>query len=491
MPTSTKSPLNTTTDKTTKACGIEIRRVADSGDTSGWLTAVAEEPYPALLESSLYSPEQGVWSILCWDPHKKITACGNENVVCNLRDHTSYSDGKNPFALISEEFEKDRIRDAADFPLPFAGGAIGYFSYDLRHRVESLPVRCEYDLPVPEYILCFYDKALIFDHKNNATFLVGNDVPDFKRLEQKQKNARKRRKSGKNILQGSGIRRLQSNVTPEEYIESVIKIKDYIAAGDIFQANLSQRFEGPCNEDATDIYRRLQIINSAPFSAFLRYPEFEIISSSPERFLLLDGENVMTRPIKGTRPRAEGRGAFNERMKRELSESEKDHAELTMIVDLERNDLGRVCSYGSVRVKEHASLETYPTVYHLVSTVTGRLHRARYSEFDLIRAAFPGGSITGTPKIRAMEIIEELEPAARNVYTGSIGYISRHGRMDLNILIRTMLKINGRLYMNFGGGVVADSDPLSEYKETIHKGNALFKAAGASNYAELIATAEP
>jgi anthranilate/para-aminobenzoate synthase component I len=214
----------------------------------------------------------------------------------------------------------------------------------------------------------------------------------------------------------------------------------------------------------------------------MKYPEFEIISSSPERFLLLEGDRVTTRPIKGTRPRRAGDEVFNQRMVQELRSSAKDHAELTMIVDLERNDLGRVCNYGSVKVAEHAAVETYPTVFHLVSTVTGELYRRGHDEFSLIKATFPGGSITGAPKIRAMEIIEELEPHARAVYTGAIGYISFHGRMDLNIAIRTMVKVRDRIYAHVGGGIVADSDPVLEYEETLHKGKALFEALRASNY---------
>ena len=195
---------------------------------------------------------------------------------------------------------------------------------------------------------------------------------------------------------------------------------------------------------------------------------------------------MTTRPIKGTRPRREGDEAFNRRMAEELRASAKDHAELTMIVDLERNDLGRVCNYGTVRVAEHAVIEAHPTVFHLVSTVTGQLYRREHDEFSLIKATFPGGSITGAPKIRAMEIIEELEPHARTVYTGAIGYVSFHGRMDLNIAIRTMVKVGDRVHVQVGGGIVADSDPVLEYEETLHKGRALFEALNAANYDVLL-----
>ncbi len=485
------NPAKNSRSRQSTCCGISVSRLADSSETAGWLEAVSGRPYPALLESSLYDPLRGAFSILCWAPYKKITLRDDVVVISDLRSSTERREAGNPFRVLSDEFEKGRLRGAHGFPLPFAGGAIGYFSYDLRHSVESLPSLCSYDLPVPRFVLCFYDRALIFDHKANATYLVGDDADGIRDL-QEERNAilAGRTADGAPPPVPPGGCRLDSNFSPQGYLAAVGKVLDYIRAGDIFQANLSQRFQGECREDGVNIYRRLRSINPAPFSAFLRYPDFDIISSSPERFLLLDGDKIVTRPIKGTRARAEGDGPFNERMKKELVGSEKDHAELAMIVDLERNDLGRVCSYGSVRVEEHAVLETYPTVYHLVSTVTGRLHRPQCNEFDLLRAAFPGGSITGAPKIRAMEIIEELEPVARNIYTGSIGYISFHGRMDLNILIRTMLHIDGRIYMQFGGGIVADSDPGSEYRETLHKGNALFRAVGARNYTELMAAGE-
>ena len=483
-------PAETTTEGLSQDCRVPIRRVADSSDTAGWLSAIGDKPYPALLESSLYNPRQGSSSILAWDPYKKVTLSGKQIEINDFRANTTHFKKGDPFRILSKEFEKKRVNLSADFPLPFAGGAIGYFSYDLRHHIESLPATCSYDLPVPEFALCFYEKALVFDHKRDITFMVGGNTEEFQHIRE-LRNACLKRKYQQTEAHRSLGPHLKSNFSPEGYKNAVAKVIDYISAGDIFQANLSQRFEGTCCEDALKIYQRLRSINPAPFSAFLRYPSFEIVSSSPERFLLLDGDLVTTRPIKGTRPRREGDRAFNQKMKRELEISPKDHAELAMIVDLERNDLGRVCSYGSVRVKEHARLETYPTVYHLVSTVEGRIHRPQFDEFDLLRAAFPGGSVTGAPKIRAMEIIEELEPTARNIYTGSIGYVSFHGRMDMNILIRTMLLMHGKLYMQFGGGIVADSDPESEYRETIYKGNALFKAAGAPNYEKIMSMAEP
>ncbi len=377
-----------------------------------YLRSIADRPYPVLLESSLHDPRLGRYSLLCWDPFKKLTCRAGTVEIEDLRQGSTKSRADSPFRVLSEEFAGHRLEASPDYDLPFVGGAVGYFSYDLRHRVEKLPRWCSYDLEVPEFILCFYDRALIFDHRRGVTEYVG--PPGSTPPREPPPTGLK----GTSTPHESGVE-LHSNFTRDAYLAAVARTKEYIAAGDIFQANLSQRFEGDCPTDGLRIYERLREINPAPFSAYLKYPDFEIISSSPERFLLLDGDMVSTRPIKGTRPRLEGDEVFNQRMRAELLASAKDHAELAMIVDLQRNDLGRVCRYGTVRVAEHAVMETYPTVYHLVSTVTGRLYREHYDEFALLRATFPGGSVTGAPKIRAMEIIEELEPHARTVYTGS------------------------------------------------------------------------
>jgi para-aminobenzoate synthetase component 1 len=436
-----------------------------------FLRAVADRPYPALLESAQAGTPYGRWSILCWDPFRRLTCRGRVVEVDDLRTGRRTVSGADPFRVLSREFAPLRFDAPEDFALPFAGGAVGYFSYDLRHRIERLPRRARHDVPTPDFVLCLYESALVFDHLRGVTEWVGPAcaAPDLPRA-----------------ADGPAPRVrpvvLESNFTRDDYLRAVRRAKDYIAAGDIFQANLSQRFFGRCPSEGLAVYCRLQEVNPAPFAAYLRYPEIEVISSSPERFLLVEGDRVTTRPIKGTRPRLEGDAAFNRRMRAELALSEKDHAELTMIVDLERNDLGRVCRYGTVRVEEHAVIEEYPTVFHLVSTVSGELYREGHDEFSLVRATFPGGSITGAPKIRAMEIIEELEPHARGVYTGAIGYVSFHGRMDLNIAIRTLVRARGRVYAQVGGGIVADSEPALEYDETLHKGRALFQALNAPNF---------
>jgi len=278
--------------------------------------------------------------------------------------------------------------------------------------------------------------------------------------------------------------RVASNFTREAYLAAIRRAKEHIAAGDIYQVNLSQRLSAPLATTPFDLYRRLTRTNPAPFSAYFETPEAAIVSCSPERFLQVRGREVETRPIKGTRPRGET-PAEDARLAAELLASEKDRAENVMIVDLERNDLGRVCEYGSVHAPELFAVESYATVHHLVSTVRGRLH-PNANAVDCLRASFPGGSITGAPKVRSMEIIEELEPTRRGVYTGAIGYLCFSGDMDLNIVIRTLVVKDGVAHFQVGGGLVADSDPDAEYQETIDKAQALASGLAAEAMRERI-----
>jgi len=254
----------------------------------------------------------------------------------------------------------------------------------------------------------------------------------------------------------------------------VSRVREYIAAGDVFQVNLSQRLEGDLTVSPYELYRRLRQVNPAPFASYLNFNGVTIVSASPERFLKVRGDLVETRPIKGTRPR--GHNPIEDAaLAQELVHSIKDRAENVMIVDLERNDLGRVCRYGTVKVTELAILETFPTVFHLTSTIIGRLRQDK-GVVDLLKASFPGGSITGAPKVRAMEIIDELEPTKRSVYTGSIGYLSFTGDLDINIVIRTFLVKDSKVYFQVGGGIIYDSDPAGEYQETMDKAKALIQA---------------
>jgi para-aminobenzoate synthetase component 1 len=272
---------------------------------------------------------------------------------------------------------------------------------------------------------------------------------------------------------------LRSSFTHEGYLNAVNRVREYILAGDIFQTNLSQRFEAPLVEPPWDLYRRLRTQNAAPFAAYLDFADALILSASPERFLRVDPDGrVETRPIKGTRPRGVG-PEHDAALGRALTESAKDRSENLMIVDLIRNDLSRVCSPGTVRVRELFALEHFATVHHLVSTVVGELQPGA-GALDLLRAAFPGGSITGAPKLRAMEIIAELEPSARGVYCGAIGYLSLSGALDTSIPIRTAVVQDGRVYLSAGGGIVADSDAEQEYRETLDKARGMIDALIAS-----------
>jgi para-aminobenzoate synthetase component 1 len=268
---------------------------------------------------------------------------------------------------------------------------------------------------------------------------------------------------------------LRSSFTHDGYLEAVARVREYIFAGDIFQANMSQRFEAPLAESPWALYRRLRARNAAPFGAYLDFPEVVVLSASPERFLRVDVTGrVETRPIKGTRPRGVG-PEHDAALGQALVESGKDRAENLMIVDLMRNDLSRVCLPGTVRVSELFALEHYATVHHLVSTVVGTLAPG-LNALDVLRGAFPGGSITGAPKLRAMEVIAELEPSQRGVYCGAIGYWSLTGALDTNIAIRTAVALGDRVYFSAGGGIVADSDPELEYRETLDKALGLIEA---------------
>jgi len=422
-------------------------------------------------------------------------------------------------------------RDLFNFKLPyFRGGFIGYFSYDLKNYIEELSSRAVDDMGLPIFYLLYYDRALAYSHEDGRWYYIKNfklrnnydnnreseDWETDKGLDRRGENKyagfikndyidanisnrnlinivskslkesisaiKKSDNCGaetdtkQKIIEKYSVRnipaiKLKPDMTKKSYAEKVIKIKEYIHNGDIYQANFSQRFETELEIEPMDLYYILRERNAAPFSAFLKFPDFCVGSSSPERFIFLKGDTIETRPIKGTRPRGNDAGDDFKNMS-ELKNSVKDRAELNMIVDLERNDLGKFCYYGTVIVSEHAVIERYSRVFHSVSTVVGKV----MSGVDIsiiLKSAFPGGSITGAPKIRAMEIIDEMEPKARGVYAGSIGYIGIDSTTDLNIVIRTFIIKGNKFYYNVGGGIVEDSVPEEEYIETLDKGIAI------------------
>ncbi|MGH8751290.1 MAG: aminodeoxychorismate synthase component I, partial [Burkholderiales bacterium] len=358
--------------------------------------------------------------------------------------------------------------------LPFCGGALGYFSYDLARRIERLPNLAEDMEKLPEMAIGIYDWALVVDHHARRSVLAshGRDARTAAQWDQLIQRfsapAPERLRAPFHVTA-----KITANLTPESYARAFHQIHAYIRAGDCYQVNLAQRFSAPAAGDPWLAYQALRIINPAPFSAYLNTPQAQILSASPERFLKVRNGAVETRPIKGTRPRA-WHPRHDAALSEALRESEKDRAENLMIVDLLRNDVGKSCATGSVKVPKLFEVESYATVHHLVSTVTGTLARDK-SALDLLRGCYPGGSITGAPKLRAMQIIEELEPHRRGVYCGAIGYIGFDGAMDTNIAIRTLVVAAGTVRFWAGGGIVIDSRMENEYQETFDKAQAMLR----------------
>jgi len=460
-----------------------IEEVTTSLTAAEAFELLKDRPFSFFLDSGMDPQKLGRYSFIGSDPFLVLKSRGREIALLH-GDREEIVIG-NPFDVLGQMLEKYAL-GSSTAPIPFVGGAVGYLSYDLCHFIERLPSTAIDDLKLPECYFAFYDAILAFDHLEGRVYIASTGFPEMEES-QRMRRAKERLDELKDVIAktpslevapGSKSSKtgvlLYSNFTHEEYVKAVAAAREYICAGDIFQVNLSQRFEVDLPVDPYHLYRRLRLINPAPFAAYLNFEGVNICSASPERFLRLRGDLVETRPIKGTRPR--GRTPEeDETLAQELVESVKDRAENVMIVDLERNDLGRVCRYGTVRVSELWTLERYATVFHLTSTVEGRL-RPDKNRIDLLKATFPGGSITGAPKVRAMEIIDELEPTKRSVYTGSIGYLSFNGEMDLNIVIRTFIIKNVRAYFQVGGGIVYDSDPEAEYVETLDKAKALIEA---------------
>jgi para-aminobenzoate synthetase component 1 len=372
--------------------------------------------------------------------------------------------------------------------LPFIGG-VGYFGYPLRCFIEELPSTTHDDLKLPDCYFAFYDTIVAFDHLSNTVYLCRSDagVGYANRHQQQVERLRSILQSKTHCSQHrcevlrfnfSDFTKypIRSNFSKTDYLSTVQRAKAYIASGDIYQVNLSQRLSTSTDLPPAELYARLRQLSPVPYGAYLHCGDFHILSASPERFLHFSPScrTVETRPIKGTRPRGLT-PELDRKLATELLHSEKDLAELLMIVDLERNDLGRVCEIASIHVPERVALESYSNIHHLVATVRGTL-RSDADRIDLLKSCFPGGSITGAPKIRAMELIDELEPTNRGVYTGAIGYFGFDGTMDLNIAIRTCILKEGRAYFHVGGGIVADSEPDAEYQETLDKASSWITA---------------
>jgi para-aminobenzoate synthetase component 1 len=454
-------------------------------------------PRLLFLDSALVHSSLGRYSFLTADPYDWIWSRGQHVFVAGASGPLDESD---PFAVLTERLARYRAEPMAGLP-PFQGGAAGLFGYDLCHHLERLPRPRADEFQVPDLAVGFYDWVLAFDHHAGRAWLISTGFPEMeprrrlRRAHQRLEQV-KRRLADEEVptvsLTASAMLppltranlapqwpvpsypRLLSNFDRSAYLSAVRRVLDYIEAGDCFQVNLSQRLLHPAVLPPLELYRRLREQNAATFAGYFDLGDFVIASASPERFLRVERSEVETRPIKGTRPRGRTPGEDRAQID-DLLASTKDRAENVMIVDLLRNDLGRVCRYNSVRVPAVCRLETYPFVHHLVSEVRGRL-REGLGPIDLLRAAFPGGSVTGAPKIRAMEIIAELEPTARGPYCGSLGYIGFDGTMDTSILIRTFTVGRGWIQFPVGGGIVADSVPEQEYDETWHKAAGLLRA---------------
>jgi len=438
------------------------------------------------LDSALSHPALGRYSFVAADPFDYF----------ELPAHATDGLGE-----LARRLSTMRAPTAAGLP-PFQGGAAGLFGYELGRQLETLPEPAVDEFQVPALAIGLYDVVLAFDHVEDRAWLVSQGFPEVEPEPRRRRAGQRLEQFRRWLLEPAqpdsqptpgktplpivtpdelapqhaiaGLGRVTSNFSEAGYLRAVGRAIEYVFAGDVFQVNLAQRLLHAAGDDSVSLYLRLRRCNPAPFAGYFDLGDFQVVSSSPERFLTVRDGLVETRPIKGTRPRAAGTEA-DLSAGRELCQSEKDRAENVMIVDLLRNDLSRVCRAESVEVSQLCGLETYEYVQHLVSAVRGEL-REGCTPIDLVRAAFPGGSVTGAPKVRAMEIIAELEPTARGAYCGSLGYLGFDGSLDLSILIRTITAGRGWWQAPVGGGIVAQSDPREEYEETWDKAEGLIRA---------------
>jgi len=467
----------------TQICRIEI----PYSDPVELFSPFSESPFAQLYHSCPGADGGGRYSFLMLDPFDYL-------IAKNQSYRTRHSTGQgSPFQKLKESLRQYAFFNELDEDIPFCGGSAGLFSYDLLHHLERIAPRGEDDLNLPDMSLGFYDVIAAFDHAQESAWIFSTGLPErnpIQRLGRAQERAEwLRKKLAPNDKPNRKVDlhfdKLRSNVSQSEYETRVRNAIDHIYSGDIYQANLSQRFEVEATQTirAYDVFTQLLAVSPVSFAAYCRFPDLSIASISPERFLKIFPQmgalSVETKPIKGTRPRGKT-PAQDEANRQELLNSPKDRAENTMIVDLLRNDLSKICMKDSVEVKKLCEIESYASVHHLVSTISGNLSIDK-DAVDALMACFPGGSITGAPKVRAMEIIAEQEGLARGPYCGSIGYIGFNGHMDSNIAIRTLVmphNTDGQietLYYQVGGGIVADSDPEMEYDESLAKANAFFE----------------
>jgi para-aminobenzoate synthetase component 1 len=447
-----------------------ISPIPYSIDTSYRFAALARTPWSIFLDSGRPHSDQGRYDIFAAEPYLTMRTRGPYTEIRG-RDSLEEVSEENPFQLV-KRYLGAPVPSNTD--LPFSSGAMGYFAYDLGRSLEQLPVVAENDIGLPEMAVGLYDWVVVVDHSERCAWLVGRgrDEQSFDEWDRILEMVQK--PSGLSpYLPFRVLTPVISNLDRSSYAQAFRRIKHYIREGDCYQVNLAQRFSARVSGDPWEAYQHLRRLNPAPYSAYFNIPEGVVLSSSPERFLKVQAGQVETKPIKGTRPRSPYK-ARDHALADELRKSPKDRAENLMIVDLLRNDLGKTCAIGSIRVPKLFEIESFATVHHLVSTVTGRLAPGKHA-LDLLAGCFPGGSITGAPKLRAMEIIEELEPHRRSVYCGAIGYIGYDGSMDTNIAIRTLVLDKWRMHGWAGGGIVMDSVLEEEYQETLDKAAAMLR----------------
>lgn len=453
-------------------------------DSARLFALIANNPWAVFLDSGQMldaasghpGSQYGRYDILVADPFIKLISGESQTEVCERGEtHVSTDD---PFALLKQALQP---YEATQSDLPFTGGAVGYLGYDLARRLEKLASVASNRDAIPAMQVGIYDWAVVVDHRNKTSCLVSNGF-DVKTRENWDALCVLFDTPFNDLNTTAGpfavTSSVQANMDKPAYARAFAKIKNYIHEGDCYQVNLAQRFSAKANGDGWLAYQKLREISPAPFMAYMNLDRIQVLSGSPERFLQLVNGHVETRPIKGTRPRSDD-ALLDAQYAADLQSSIKDKAENLMIVDLLRNDISKNCETGSVKADKLFQLQSFANVHHLVSIVTGKLQTAK-TAIDLLRGCFPGGSITGAPKLRAMQIIEELEPHRRGVYCGAIGYIGFDGNMDTNIAIRTAVYVKsseneGEISFYAGGGIVADSDPDKEYTETLDKASSMLK----------------
>jgi anthranilate synthase component I len=452
---------------------------------SAFLAIAAKEPHAFLLESIERGEQIGRYTFLGARPYMRVRARGK--TIEMIRGRKSEKRQGIVFQIVKELLRAHRMETVPGLP-PFTAGAVGYFAYDAVRQLERIGDSAEDDLSVPDAELMFFDRLLAFDHlrhqihivaaadvaKENPQRAYDRAVRDIAALEKQLAGGLRPamwKKSGK---PGHGKLRVHAGTSREQFMESVERCKEYIAAGDIFQVVLSQRLDFKPEVEPFALYRALRQVNPSPYLYFLRLDGTHILGSSPEMLVRVTGRKLEYRPIAGTHPRGKDE-AEDQQLEQKMRSDEKERAEHVMLVDLGRNDLGRVSEYGSVKVKDLMYVERYSHVMHLVSALEGTL-RKDLDALDAFAACFPAGTLSGAPKVRAMQIIEELEPTRRGIYGGSVFYADFAGNLDSCIGIRTMLMQGQHAYLQAGAGIVADSDPASEFQESMNKAQALLKA---------------